>query len=273
MEKVDEIIEFCKTKLGLQVSNLQREFIITQIQKRIDYEGFAGLDNYFTHLQKEEKEQGFLFDSFFINYSMFFRDSYVFEYINTNILTDLVLNKAKNKQELRIWSAGCALGEEPYSIAISLREILDKYDLQIPCTIIATDINKNALDKAHLGKYESFSIENMKYKYVTKYFKQNNGQFSIAKSIKQMVIFEEFDITSKNTYSPSSAIYGDFDFVFLRNVLIYLNHKQQKQAITNAYKSLKKNGYLVLGTTEKILNLSHLEFNKLSTNGAIFQKI
>ncbi len=250
-ETINTILHFLKGERGFDFLGYRFSMIERRIQKRILATKCRSINEYSQFIKFNPNEIDNLIDVFTINVSHFFRNPLAFEIIKKILIPDLVLNKTKeNDNSLRIWSAGCSFGEEAYSIAIIINEFFGKEKTSILPRIIATDIDKKALKIANEASYNVKSIQNVKYSIAEKYFKKENDKFVLSNEIKKMVQFSFFDLTDKIHEVPPESIFGGFDIVFCRNVLIYFNLDYQKIVFNKLYKSLNKNGYLVLGDAE-----------------------
>jgi len=224
---------------------------------------------YFNYLISHSTELDELLYSLTVNVSGFFRNPIVWEILSDDILPKLF---EKVNKSLRIWSAGCASGEEPYSIAIILQELLIKFKRKIDIHVFATDINDKVLARARKAKYEQQAIGEVKFDFFQKYFTERSNQFHLSSEIKKMVKFSTFDLMDKNRYIPPDSIFGNFDIVFCRNVLIYFNKETQLKIFDNLYRSLKKGGYLILGEAEIAPLKYSNKLKDINSNYKIFQR-
>lgn len=272
--KLKSILSLLKEQRGFDFSGYRTSMLERRVQKRVFASQSKNLDDYLSYLKEHPLELDNLIDVFTINVSRFFRNSLSFAYIIKIIIPDLFLTKTKEKDNsLRIWSAGCSFGEEPYSIAIILNEFLKKEESNIRLDIFATDIDKKAIKRASVGTYGFESIKTVKYGILKKYFSQVDEKFILAPEIKQMVQFSFYDLLDKNHLVPPDSIFGGFDIVLCRNVLIYFEPSHQKIIFNKLYKSLNKNGYLILGEAETPIEGFKHKFRKENKNSKIYRKI
>ena len=230
--------------------------------------------DYFIYLQKNPHESHVLLDSLTINVSRFFRNPLTFEYIATRILPLLVHEKSvEDALSLRIWSNGCAMGEEPYSMAILINELCENTPKKINTTLFATDIDRAVLQKARQGIYTFESIKDVKYRLLKKYFHSHENEFRLNAKIKSKVSFSAYDILDKNSYAPPESVFGGFDMVLCRNLMIYFNTACQEKICNKLHKSLTKNGYLILGEAEVPAETYRKYFKKVNECCHIYQKI
>ncbi len=200
----------------------------------------------------------------------FFREKKTFEMLERNVLPELIHSRQGNKKSLRIWSAGCCTGEEPYSIAILLSKMIpDIKDWNI--TILATDINPRFLKKAAEGVYTEWSFRDTPSTIKERYFKRTKeGRFEILPSIKKMVTFSYQNLV-EDSYPSLLNNTNAMDIIFCRNVLMYFDHECQMKVIQNLYRCLMDNGWLIVSPSE----ISHVLFTRFTTvnfHGAIGYK-
>ncbi|MCY6353949.1 CheR family methyltransferase [Clostridium sp. ZS2-4] len=212
--------------------------------------GVSTVDEYVNLLKKDESQKLKFLDFITINVTEFFRNPEIFEELRNKIENEL-LPKEKN---LKIWSAACSIGAEPYSIAM----ILENLKVKGRHSILATDIDNNILQRAKKGEYVSSEIKNVKDEYLQKYFKQINDKYIIDPKIKSMVTFKRHDLILDN-YEKG------FDLIVCRNVVIYFNQDVKNQIYKKFSASLKQGGLLFVGATESIYNYKDYGFEKAST--------
>lgn len=200
----------------------------------------------------------------------FFRERQSFDLLEARVLPELINKRRDRERRLRIWSAGCCTGEEPYSIAILLKRMLPDFgDWQI--TILATDINPQFLKKAADGVYNEWSFRGVPAELKTKYFaKRNNGRFEVLPEIKRMVTFCYLNLM-EDSYPSLLNKSNAVDLIFCRNVLMYFDPERAKQVVGKLRLSLLDGGWLVVSPCE----VSHLLFEQFVTvnfPGTIFYR-
>jgi len=272
--EIYRILQSLHTRKNLDFTDYHLEMINRRIKKRIFSTKTDDLTSYFNYLQNNPDEFEMLVDVLTINVSEFFRDPICFEYFSKIIFPSIISRKLKNNDSnIRAWSAGCAKGEEAYSIAINIYKYLKKEKLKMDVNIFATDIDRKALESAEKGKYDLDSIKEVKTGVLKEYFIKFNNKYSIISDIKKMIDFSFFDLNNKNNFVPPNSIFGGFDIVLCRNVLIYFNTDYHDKLIDKLYKSLKRNGYLILGDAEIIPQNYKTKFRKVGTCCKIYEKI
>ena len=268
------VLGYLNEKRGFDFSGCRTSMIERRAGKRLLTSKCKNYDEYLQFIRKHPDELDNLVDILTINVSRFFRDSLSFEYIAEKIFPVIIYEKKNSSDNcLRIWSTGCSMGEEPYSIAILINEIFEKEDLNLNLNIFATDIDRRILKKAKEAVYSFESIKDVKYRLLTKYFKIQGESFKLIPKIKEMVTFAFYNMLEKKSYAPSESIYGDFDIVLCRNVLIYFNTKYQDLIFDKLYRALARHGYLILGEAEKLSIKFQPHFKRVSECCHIYQKI
>lgn len=239
-EKIGKIMQ---DKLGKDLKQFKRPFLNRRINARMRTVGVKDGSEYATVLESDSNEPTSLFKSFSINVTEFYRDLFVWECISSNIIPQI----AKKHTTLKIWSAGCASGEEPYSLAILLKEALNKKNIKF--NVMATDISAEAITRAKKGQYFSQNIKNLSADLVSKYFiPTGKDTYVVNDSIKELVTFEQEDILSY----PIDKL----DLITCRNVLIYYDKPAQELIFKKFHKLLTVDGCLVIGQDETMMGVS-----------------
>jgi len=274
VKELEIVLKYLNEKRGFDFSGYRASMIERRAEKRLLASKCKNYDEYLHFIREHTDELDNLIDVLTINVSRFFRDSLSFEYIAQKILPVIVHKNKKSADHcLRIWSTGCSMGEEPYTIAILINEIFEKEDFKLNLNIFATDIDRKALEKAKEAVYSFESIKDIKYRFLTKYFKTQGELFRLIPEIKDVVTFVFYNILEKKSYAPPESIYGNFDMVFCRNVLIYFNPEYQDLIFDKLYRALAKHGYLVLGEAEKPSIKFQTHFKKVTECCHIYQKM
>lgn len=246
-----EILRLLKEKENFDFEAYKLPMLTRRINNRIIQTYSESPEKYLQLLVKNDDESKHLINNFMINVSHFFRDPFVFEFLKSVIIPELIAQiRLSGQNSIRIWSAGCSRGEEAYSLAILLHEFFENEVKDVSIDFFATDYDNLALNSAREGMYDLTSLEETKSKYLQKYFTKSEGKYEVCSSIKSMVKFSEYNLIDKNSYVPSESIFGNFDLVLCRNVLIYFNENYQDIIFDKLYKSLSPDKVLVLGEAE-----------------------
>ncbi len=241
----------------IDFSQYREGTIKRRLDRRLSAVRAGNYREYADILENDPEESKRLLKEFTIKVSRFFRNHHVFEILSREIFPDLFRSKAEhNDRSLRIWCAGCAFGEEVYSVAINLTEYFRKERKKITdynISIFGTDIDDDALDKARLGRYDLESVAEVKKGMLDKYFTHNNDDgYRVVDSIKGLVNFCNHDIASRNRRSPAAGIVANYDLILCRNLLIYFSVPLQDRTFLYIFKSLNPGGYLLLGRSESV---------------------
>ncbi len=199
----------------------------------------------------------------------FFRDGKLFRALEEELLSELVLARRVAGRRLRLWSAGCATGEEPYSLAIMLNKLL--FDLPSwTITILATDVNGRFLEKAGEGVYTPWSFRSVPEGIKEKYFIERGDASEIIPTIKRMVTFRRLNLVKDSFPLPSNDT-ADMDIIFCRNVLMYLTPDHQRRVVDKLCVSLVDGGWLIVSPAEAV-TLLHQDLDTVNFNGAVLYR-
>jgi len=272
-DEIKSILNYLNEKMGFDFSGYRPSMIERRVKKQFSATKSKDSNEYLRYLKKHPDELDNLVNILTINVSKFFRDMLVFEYVADQILPAIACQKKATMDHfLRVWSNGCSMGEEPYSIAILINEFLEKKAPKPVVNIFATDIDGKILKKAQKAVYPFESIKNVKYGLLKKYFVSREKSFQLIPEIRNLVSFSSYNILDRKSYVPPESVFGDFDMVFCRNVLIYFNTEYQDLIFEKLYRSLVKNGYLVLGEAEIPSEKYQRRFKKVNECCHIYQK-
>ncbi|MFC1592389.1 CheR family methyltransferase [Candidatus Omnitrophota bacterium] len=249
---------------GLDFRHYRRELLKRRLAVRMRANKLSAYSEYLRLLINKPEEYDKLFDVLTINVSEFFRDPEV--WVSLRVLFDnLIKNKIqKNDYSIRIWSAGFANGEEPYSLAILFKDLLKQHP-QVSATVFATDIDQRCLKFAQKGEYRKDSVKNVEPEYLKNYFETITGGYRVKQEIKDMVEFKSRDLITAEHLEK-------MDIVFCRNVFIYFSRSLQEQLLMKFYKALVKNGYLIMGKVETILGEAKQIFEEINHSAKVYRK-
>ncbi len=233
-------------------SRYNMAFYNRAILKRIDELKFESIEGYMEFFRKDDGEKDILNDSLRISYSEFFRNPLTCAVLE-RLLLPLVITKKTNarRNEMRIWSASCAGGQEPYTLAILLEEQRKKISSGLTYRIFATDIAADALAEAKNGLYEYSDVKNVSLTRLDEWFERRALQYEVKPVLKERIEFSEFDLFSENASCPPGSIFGDFDLVVCANVLFYYTKEYQDKILEKASLCLAPDGFLMTGETER----------------------
>jgi len=247
----------------IKCSNYKEDYIKRRILSRMRLTNTADYEAYHRYLLANPQEIDLLRNALTINVTKFFRDPEVFEVMRRDVLPDL----ARRKGTIRIWCAGCATGEEPYSIAILAHELTALHP-DVSVTIYATDIDAVVLQKATTGVYDRKALENLDERQLRKHFiSHDDGTFEVRPHLKDRVRFRKHDLMS------GVPIARYLDVVTCRNVTIYFAEKQKNELAHLFHAALAVDGYYIIGKTEYLgREVEHL-FAPYNTMQKILRKV
>jgi chemotaxis protein methyltransferase CheR len=238
-------------EIGINLSAYKPNQLHRRIESLMTRVGVSSLEEYTKLIKKDSAQRQRFLDFITINVTEFFRNPELFDELDKYIKSVYL---PKN-QSLKIWSAACSIGCEPYSVAMMLQNSSTAASRH---KIVATDIDSTILVKAKEGEYTDNEMKNVKPEYLNKYFKLVNNKYKINESIKNMVTFKKHDLIL-DSYE------GNFDIILCRNVVIYFNTDVKNEIYRKFSKSLKPGGLLFVGATESIYNYREYGFEKAST--------
>ncbi len=257
-----QILQSLSSLKGTDFSNYKQTTIIRRVEKRIEMLKLANMDEYKLYLDEHIEEYDLLFETILIGVTSFYRDEDAFLSIE-EYLESIIAGKSKG-DSIRIWTPGCSTGEEAYSIASIIANLLKDRISHYNIQIFATDIDEKAIQFARKAIYPNTSSFLFKSISDTSYFVQKADSFEIAKSLRSMVLFTKHDLTRNPPFLK-------LDMVICRNLLIYFSQNLQQQIIPLFHYALNPNGILFLGKSETIGNFSDL-FVSLDAKNKIFQR-
>ncbi len=259
------IINYVSKNAGVNLNGYRENYLKRRIEFRMKAVGVKNYVEYFRILRKDRDEIYKLLDAITINVTEFMRDKTPFYHFMRQILPNIAERKRKiGSKMIRIWSAGCSCGEEPYSIAICIYESLGNDWSPI---IYATDIDEECLKRAEEGVYSVHQLKNLSEEIIKKYFNKMNNKLVIKPFLKKCIKFKKHDLI---TDKPVSRF---FDVIFCRNVMIYFTKEQKIKVINDFYHALVKGGYLIIGKSETIPNEFKTKFMAIDLKEKIYMKI
>jgi two-component system CheB/CheR fusion protein len=246
-EILGSIIDLIKERSPLDFSDYKQATILRRTKRRASYGNFTTLENYFAFLKASPEEVEALAKEFLISVTSFFRDKEAFDFIKSHVLP-AIFEKLAPGEELKMWVAGCATGEEAYSMAILIAEQLKGKFEDTVVKIFATDIDSAALIYAGRGIYNSGIKKNVSAERLEKYFTKEGENYKVSPIIRKMVIFAQHDLVKNPPYCNMSLI-------SCRNLLIYMAPVLQKKIFSMLLFGLKREGYLFLGSSENPMHI------------------
>ncbi|HET6363726.1 MAG: CheR family methyltransferase [Nitrospirota bacterium] len=262
--------DFIHGYCGIYFDDGSKFLLERRLMRRLEQRQLRSFEEYYHFLRydrKREEELAVLVDNLTTNETYFFRESPQLRAFSEEILPELRETLADRKV-IRIWSAGCSTGEEPYTIAILLLESGDWWrDWQVE--ILGSDINQRVLHTARKGVYKKSAHRVTSPEMLAKYFiEEEKGNYRIADRVRELVSFSYLNLL--DPYKTS--LISNMDIIFCRNVIIYFDKEAKKKVIESFYEKLRKGGYLLLGHSESLINISNAFALRTLKNDMVYQK-
>ena len=243
-EVLQQALRAVHTATGRDFTQYRTSTILRRIMRRMQFHRLEDPALYLEMLNSQPEEARALAEDLLITVSSFFRDPTVFRALEEKVLPEIFEHKEEG-DEIRVWSAGCATGEEAYSLAILLLEEADRRELTVPIQIFGSDLHPRALQKAREGYYSGELESAVGSERLRRYFKQEAGGYRIRPELRERVVFSAHNLLGDPPFSQ-------IDLISCRNVLIYLERHLQERVIELFHYALKPEGFLMLGLSEAV---------------------
>ena len=258
------LLEYLKQTRGFDFTGYKRTGLARRFQKQMGTVGVSGYDDYRDYLEVHPDEFAALFNAILINVTAFFRDPAAWEFLTAKIVPRLIAAQAPS-DPIRAWSAGCASGEEAYTLAMVLAEALGLEQFRERVKIYATDVDEEALADARHASYSTHGVGGVPTPLREKYFERLDSRWVFRKDLRRNVIFGRNDLVQD---APISRV----DLLLCRNALMYLNAELQARILARFHFALQEDGYLFLGKAEMLFSHASL-FQPFDLKWRIFTKV
>lgn len=260
----EALLEFVKRSRGFDFTGYKRSTLIRRVAKRLQALGIEEYQDYHDYLEVHPDEFELLFNTLLINVTSFFRDQPTWSYMISDVIPGIV-SQLEPHELVRVWSAGCASGEEAYTLAIALAEVMGIDQFRNRVKIYATDVDEEALNHARQGCYTDAEVEGLSPEQLDVYFDRQDNRYVFRKDLRRSIIFGRNDLIQD---APISRI----DLLVCRNTLMYFNAETQAKILPRFHFALKEGGVLLLGKAEMLL--SYIEtFAPIDLKRRIFARI
>jgi two-component system CheB/CheR fusion protein len=243
--ELQRIFAMLRAASGVDFTHYKLPTIKRRLQRRMVLHKITSIDQYLKYLQRFPNEVSALYRDLLIHVTRFFREPESFKALMMVVIPALLANRQGAEDSIRIWTPGCATGEEPYSIAMLLLEALGDSTSNTPIQVFATDIADTAIEHARAGVYPESIASDVSPERLRRFFVRVDGSYRISKTVRDLCVFARQDLARD---APFSRI----DLIVCRNVLIYLSVALQKRLMTVFHYALKPNGFLMLGAAETV---------------------
>jgi two-component system, chemotaxis family, CheB/CheR fusion protein len=242
--RVQKVLYLIMKRTGHDFSNYKPTTILRRIEKRMALHHIERTEDYVRFIQNDNSEADILFKEMLIGVTGFFREPDAFVFLSEKIIPDLI-NQAQPSTPLRVWVAGCATGEEAFSLAILIVEAMEALQKHVPVQIFASDLDPIAVEFARKATYPESIADSVKPERLKRFFLKHEGSYRLKKQIRDMIVFAVHNIIKDPPFSK-------LDLLSCRNLLIYLDSAAQNKLIPLFYFTLKEDGVLLLGPSENI---------------------
>jgi len=260
----EALLVYLKDTRGFDFTGYKRTTLVRRVARRMAQLGIASYADYQDHLQVHPDEFTILFNTILINVTGFFRDPDAWEYLRDEVVGPLLAARAEDAP-IRVWSAGCASGEEAYSLAIMLVEMMGADEFRRRVKIYATDVDDDALSRARQATYADSAVKAIPAPLVERYFETTGGRYSFRKDLRRSIIFGRNDLVQD---APISRI----DLLVCRNTLMYFNAETQSRILSRFHFAVADGGVLFLGKAEMLLSHSGL-FTPVDLKRRVFRAV
>ena len=247
-ETFDGLRTIVYDRCGIVLADNKRALVRARIHKRIETLGLDSYADYLAFVRSDASGQEVvhLVDALSTNVTSFYREPRHFAFLRTAIESWL----AEGRKKLRIWSAACSSGEEPYTIAIEVCDLVGRKNVDVK--ILATDISSRVLDRCRRGEFNSSNVKPvppmLRQRFFTRTASRQHAAYTVTDELRRLVIIRQFNLAAF-----PYAVSGPLDFIFCRNVMIYFDHATRKRMVCEFRRILRPGGYLMIGHAETLL--------------------
>jgi len=269
-QEFSNLRDFIYDKCGIYVADNRKYLLENRLANRLKKLNLRNFDEYYNYLRYDagrERELRKLFEVITTNETSFYRNPPQLEVFQNQVLNDVLSDCRKKDKKLRIWSAGCSTGEEPYTISMILHEILKAEMPAWDIKITANDLSERVLESARRGIYNDYTLRTTAPEIAKRYFTMDNGTNTIKDEVKKLVNFGQINLKDRLQLRRVERS----QIVFCRNVIIYFDDEMKKQVFNAFYDNLLPGGYLIIGHSESLHNITRA-FKPVHYPGAIIYR-
>lgn len=263
LKGIDAIMQLFRSVYDLDFGAYKDSTVMRRIRRRLAMAHVDTFDQYADVLQSDSEELHSLYGDLLIGVTEFFRDPAVFDHLCQTVLPEVIARR-KDDDCIRAWVAGCATGEEAYSVAIAFQEAMRISQISVPLKLFATDVHRRSIERASRGIFGADVLRQVPLERLERYFLPRSDGYQIRPEIRQMIVFAPHNVLR-------DAPFTDLDFVSCRNLLIYLRAAAQRRALSLFHYGLRVGGVLLLGSSESTGELAG-EFNVISERYRLYGK-
>lgn len=261
----EALTEYIYHKTGIRFEKGKEYYVQKRVEKRLQQLNMSSFQQYFSYLrfQKSEQELEQLINSITVNETYFFREYRQLACFAHEVLPEIL---AHHPPLLKVWSAGCSTGEEAYTLAIILQEMLE--GTGVAFEVWATDINTQALRQAEAGLYGARAVKDVPRIYLQKYFSRRGEEYAVLPALKEKVRFRQINLGDERSMRLMRGFYA----IFCRNVLIYFDDLSRRRVALHFYQALEDGGFIFLGHSESMSRITSVFKLRRFSEAIVYQK-
>jgi two-component system CheB/CheR fusion protein len=259
---IEAVYQMLEEQFGIDFTHYKPSTITRRIERRLSLAQSPHVDEYVQRLRRDRDELDVLYRDLLIGVTHFFRDQDAFRLLEEEVLPQLVEQQPRD-EPLRLWVAGCATGEEAYSLAIALQDVMLK-TIERPVKIFATDVHRGSLERAARGVYDADGLARVSPERLARYFVRSGDAYQVVPDLRKMIVFAQHNVMR-------DAPFTRVDLITCRNLLIYLQQAAQDKVLSLFHFALKRGGRLLLGPSETVGSLAG-EFQAIDKHWRLFRK-
>ncbi|MBF0316570.1 MAG: protein-glutamate O-methyltransferase CheR [Nitrospirae bacterium] len=266
-ETFKDLRDFIYDTTGIYIPDTKKYFIENRLSKRLEEKKIGSYEDYFYLLKynTDKTELKVLYDKITTNETFFFREVQQLEVLVQQLVPKI--KEERKLQTMKLWSAACSTGEEPYTIAMMLME--NPKTCSVKFEMLASDISDVVLERAQNASYGQYALRNIPEQYMKRYFKQSTAtNYTLNNDVKAKVKFVQINLIDDKKVRG----FREMDIILCRNVLIYFDKKAKLKAVTNLYESLRAGGYLFIGMAESLHDITRLFRPQIIGKTVVYQK-
>ena len=246
-----DVLRCLQANTAFDLAGLRPDMALRRIQLRMRENNIASPEDYLRKLVGDRTEQQRLLSSLTIKVSSFFRMPLAWDILRYEVLPQLL--EAAGPRPLRVWSAGCSTGEEVYTLLLLLNELMESQHKALLVHCFATDIDSDVLEIARAGVYrDDERFDNMPLRFLRRGFERQGESWRVIDALREQVNFSVFNLLSRTERAPSESLFGEFDIVMCRNVMIYYREPYHSIILSKVTQAVRPGGWLLLGEAERL---------------------
>ena len=270
----DTLMDYLEKCRSVQLRGMRQALLERRCQERARQMGCGTLHDYAQVLRSCPHEMDNLLDALLIKETRFFRDPLTYTILHQRLLPEMLRHRAERREPfVRLWSVGCATGDEAYTLALLTWDVAEKYSKNFQIHVLATDRDREALEAARVGRYGRERLGDLPVRLVDRFFQYDNGMYRVVPELRHRVRYVAHDLLQDKSPVPPDAVFKDFDLVSCQNVFMYYDRQAQEVMAWRLYGALQIGGVLVLGMAESLPPSLGGAFERLDVKCALYRRV